>query len=141
MGESQVVENRSKQGAVVTGTGKPMTPIQPIANYWNFTNGDISPDYFDNAKIYDLIVTPNAGMYWLSSRYAYGTSATDWFFGMMWILGPEAEMSEGQLYRSNNEAGSVPNCGIRPIISIPKSSCNIRQGGTNGETYHIEPKS
>ena len=71
MGESQVADNRSKQDTVVTGTGKPMTPIQPIANYWNFTNGDISPDYFDNAKIYDLIVTPNAGMYWLSSRYAY----------------------------------------------------------------------
>ena len=139
MGESQVVGNRSKQSKTYTGTNKPVTPIQPIANYWNFTDGEINKDYFDNPKLYDLLITPNNGIYWLSSRYAYGTSATSWFFGMMWIR-PDGKMAEGKLYESNNAEAAVSGCGIRPIISVPKTSCNIRQGGTNGETYHIEPR-
>lgn len=86
MGESQEVKNRSKQSRLYKGTRTPITAINPIKNYWNFTNGIIEKDYFDSTKLYDLIVTENSSMYWLSSRYAYGNSATDWYFGLMWIL-------------------------------------------------------
>ena len=68
MGESQVVGNRSKQSKTYTGTNKPITPIQPIANYWNFTDGEINKDYFDNPKLYDLLITPNSGIYWQIGR-------------------------------------------------------------------------
>ena len=29
--------------------------------------------------------------------------------------------------------------GIRPIVCIPLTSCNITEGGLNGADFHIEP--
>ena len=141
MGESQVAENRSKQSEIHTGTNKPITPIQPISNYWTFPgSGQMYEENLVATALYDVIVPSTTTYYWLSSRYAQGESAVGegWYFGMMRMLG--ATLSNGQLYRGNNETSEVTSCGVRPVVIIPKTSCNIRPGGNNGESYHIEPK-
>ena len=141
MGESQVVENRSKQSKTYTGTNKPITPIQPISNYWTFPGtGAIYEENLIATQLYNLIATENGGYYWLSSRYTSGegTANTNWYFGMMSMRGDR--LVNGQLYRGDNQETGQTSSGVRSVVIIPKISCNIRPGGNNGESYHIEPK-
>ena len=96
--------------------------------------------YFINENLYRVVFTDTSDNYWISSRYTEGsgTEAANWEFGMSVMLGQQ--LAKGILYKGDGAEAEVTSCGLRPVIIIPKTSCNIRPGGTNGETYHIEPK-
>ena len=149
MGEGTYIENRSVQKELVTGTKQSITPLSPLVNFWTYTfnrsgEGLVNPEY------YKLLVRPAVEAndntnYWLSSRSLEAESKTKWHFGLQRI--EDKTLTSGRLYSETTAAtptetqNTVNNNGVRPVVIIPKSSCIISNGGDNGETYHIQPRS
>lgn len=151
MGLSKLTENTSKRlwirytENLFPSIMETVTEINPVITAMNYTFRPNDAGLV-NPKYYKLIVrdpenTGDPMWYWLASRYISGENTADgpkFYYGILNIQG--SKLSTGQLYSSDGESSTVSGCGIRPVVIIPKESCTISMGGTNGETYHIAPK-
>ena len=135
MRDNVVVNNRSIQNKIYSGSDRTRFSSKLKSNYWTKA---FESNYFINEEFYYIL--KNGYSYFLSSRYIQGRDESSLNgYGMMRLIDRNS-LINGAMLLGSDKAEIQQSLGVRPVIIIPKSICNIRQGGNNGETYHIEPK-
>ncbi len=125
--------NRSYQQDWILGYGGGSGTINVIHSHWNvgFTE-EKKEEQWKNGIYYELAVCPsNCKEYWLSSRFTRVGKPTSEFG----LYAMNRSNSKGFLWGDEtvNSAyyDAVPSNALRPIVSIPLTSCSITEGGNN----------
>ena len=141
-GASDWENNRETAYNLTTNTTTSST-YNPYYSLWYNGSMNTASAWIHKAY-YDMVMTPvktsnsSNNYYWLSSRYVNHYSSTDCNFGLQ-IVNSRGVYDGMGLY--NRKSGSASSSGgtlaVRPLVSIPLSSCYLTEGGTNGEDLHI----
>ena len=91
-----------------------------------------------NSTYYDMVMTPaQSKAYWLSSRSVIlSSSICD--FGLQYVSS-DGVGGYNVYYSNGNASGS--RYAVRPLVSIPLTSCVISTSTDSNFDYHIEAKS
>ena len=130
---SSAVNNRSTAYSLTTGTTTSISGVSPWYSYWYNTSMNTSSAW-TNSTYYDMVMTPaQSKAYWLSSRYVYLASG----YCRFGLQGMTSYGVRGDyLYHSDGYTDDFSRA-VRPLVSIPLTSCVISTSTDSNYSYHI----
>ena len=136
--EKGELENRHKQDNVITGVLESAQSSRPRNSYYHWRGSTLGVGGSWTNEAYKDLYNPGED-YWLASRSVDPYTKESCFFGLQRVL-DTAVGYETLYYYSRGSAKSFrPHHSVRPLVSVPLTSCTI-SGPNDQEEYSIEAK-
>lgn len=138
--KTNAINNRSTAYSLTTSTTSSSASISPYYALWYNSSMNTTSAY-TNAKYKELVTDPaSTRTYWLSSRCVSPYSSSNCYFGLQYVNSSGVDYYNLYRYYSGSALSSTRRDAVRPLVSIPLSSCTLKASATSGMDYDISPK-
>lgn len=140
--KEDAINNRSIAYELTVGGASRRTSIKPYYTYWLNNNTNVVTAYTN--KNYKELVTDSASRssYWLSSRFVCPWSGSYWcYFGLQVVYYGSVGSASIYNFSSGSASSKSYSNAVRPLVSIPLTSCILTESETAGMDYDIKAKS
>lgn len=113
----------------------------PYSTVWYFETSWNTASYWKNSEYHKMVILPAYDTsYWLSSRSVNPRDGIRLQFGLQFMTldGPGCSY-DLYYYISGSDRAEANSYAVRPLVSIPLSSCTLTQNKDG--TFHIAPRS